>query len=104
MNTSARASSKAPPSSTEDLATTLFPRVILWCVAPARIDRAGPEGAAPVGTRATTLSDARVAISDSRVPGRVRIVTSTTQDFSSSPRLYRCLGPGAEIHIRGRRG
>jgi hypothetical protein len=61
-------------------AATLFLRVILWCwfIAPARIDREAPEGAAPVGTRATTLipSDARVAISDSkpasRVPGRVR--------------------------------
>ena len=60
-------------------AATLFLRVILWCwfIAPARIDREAPEGAAPVGTRATTLSDVRVAISDSkpasRVPGRVRI-------------------------------
>ena len=60
-------------------AATLFLRVILWCwfIAPARIDREAPEGAAPVGTRATTLSDGRVAIFDSkpasRVPGRVRI-------------------------------
>ena len=94
----------------EDLAATLF-ILRLSCAsclhpgtlfAPRRL--ADPEGAAPVGTRATTLSDTTVAISDSKraYACRGRVATSTKNKKICGTLLW---GPFILLHLaRGRRG